>query len=315
MRCVFVRILTLLLLYICLSSDLFAQSEEDSKNTAQLIFAMDNDWFVFSRESDRYYSFGLDIGLSFLPQKTFKFNENIFRPEKSFYTIRAKLEGYTPEFEAESQLEPIRRPFAGWLFGEFKINNALKLTAFNYGLQLGVMGPSANAGETQNWFHANLTNDDKVQGWENQVSDRVGLNVILDLYKPMHRSSWFDVYYSLHGVLGNIFLQSEGALGFRVGKTSPIKISSSAGNELLKNNTEYFIEIKPAIKMVGYDATLQSKPDIDSEIINNFRFSPEFSLNYSSQNLTFRMIYFYETNALLNEKNHRYGRMEIRYRF
>jgi len=297
---------------IFISFNLCAQSTE-SNNNLQLTFSTDNDWFVFSRESDRYYSFGLELGVSIQPGKTFNFNKNLFEPDQSFYSARVKLEGYTPEYESSDQLEPIRRPFAGWLFGEFKIKNVVGNNAFNYGLQLGVMGPSAHAGKIQNWVHKNLTNDEKVDGWENQVSDRIGINAVLDYHKPIHQGNWYDVYYSLHGVLGNIFLQSEGALGLRIGKTNELKNSSSIGNELFKQDTEYFIEIKPAIKFVGYDATLQSKPKIDSEIINNFRFSPEFSLNFSSAHLTVRMIYFYETNTLLNAKNHRYGRLEVRY--
>lgn len=301
------------ILFIGIAFPLTAQAQEP-KTSLQLTAATDNDWFVFSRESDRYYSFGIDLGVYILPLKSFAFNRKIFKPEKTIYSSRLKLEGYTPEYLRENETEPVRRPFAGWLFGEFKIKNTKAKIAFNYGLQVGVMGPSANAGNFQNWMHANVTNDEKVEGWNNQVSDRLGFNVVLDYYKPLHRSRWYDIYYAVHGVLGNIFLQSEGALGFRLGKTNEINTSSTVGNELLNNEREYFLEIKPAVKLVGYDATLQSKPAIDSDIINNFRFSPEFSLNYSGGNFTLRMIYFYETNSLLNTKNHRYGRLAIRYR-
>lgn len=66
------------------------------------------------------------------------------------------------------------RPFAGWLYGGVQLTNDTGRQLDSYELQMGVVGPSAGAAETQSWFHDTI-GVRPFDGWDSQLSDEMGV--------------------------------------------------------------------------------------------------------------------------------------------
>lgn len=85
---------------------------------------------------------------------------------------------FTPDDTDRRDPDPLDRPYAGWLYG------AINLASYNrteYGsieLQLGVVGPAALGEQTQNNVH-DFLNIDRAFGWDAQLKDEPGVNLIL----------------------------------------------------------------------------------------------------------------------------------------
>lgn len=85
---------------------------------------------------------------------------------------------FTPADTDRRNPDPLDRPYAGWLYGTI---NLTSYTAREYGsieLQVGVVGPSALGEQTQNNVH-DFLNIDRAFGWNYQLKDEPGVNVIL----------------------------------------------------------------------------------------------------------------------------------------
>lgn len=90
---------------------------------------------------------------------------------------------YTPStIDAKGVLED-ERPYAGFLYTVFAYHTRSHGHLDTVGLTVGIVGPSARAHETQDWIH-DLRGFDKFQGWDNQLKDELGLQLI---YEHKHR--------------------------------------------------------------------------------------------------------------------------------
>ncbi len=153
------------LLCICtallLPQGLCAQS-----NTNQFAFIakLDNDYFT---GTDYYYTNGAEMGI--LLQPAHEVNRN--------YQFTISQDIYTPSSITDQSFRVNDHPYAGLL--KVQANRILFQPDKNFRSQhfidLGVLGPSARAAETQTWFHR-LTRDPIPQGWHHQVHTKVIVN-------------------------------------------------------------------------------------------------------------------------------------------
>lgn len=86
---------------------------------------------------------------------------------------------YTPE-DTEATNPDIRdRPYAGWLYGAATVASYTPTELGSLELQVGVIGPSSLAQFTQSNWH-DLINVPRAQGWDYQLKDELGVNLITE---------------------------------------------------------------------------------------------------------------------------------------
>lgn len=128
---------------------------------------------------------------------------------------------FTPADTQRRNPDPLDRPYAGWLYGAV---NLASYTATQYGsieLQLGMVGPSALGEQTQNNVH-DFLNIDRALGWDAQLKDEPGVNVILARQWRYNTDPvWDDVSLgivpSVTASLGNVQTYASAGVMFRIG--------------------------------------------------------------------------------------------------
>jgi lipid A 3-O-deacylase len=83
---------------------------------------------------------------------------------------------YTPEDKVRFDPAPGDRPYAGWLYLSTATVAYSERQMASLELQLGVVGPAALAGRTQNWWHR-VIDAPSVNGWDHELHNEPGLNL------------------------------------------------------------------------------------------------------------------------------------------
>lgn len=86
---------------------------------------------------------------------------------------------YTPRDQDLFVPDPTDRPYAGWSYLEFTFLSKTEAIADTVVIQLGMVGRHSYAQDIQREAHKQ-TGDSRPNGWEYQLHDEVGLNVILE---------------------------------------------------------------------------------------------------------------------------------------
>lgn len=130
---------------------------------------------------------------------------------------------FTPEDTERRVPDPNDRPYAAYLFGAVSLVAYSDETLNTVQLQIGVVGPSALGEEVQNNFH-DLIGDGHAEGWDYQLEDEVGVNLIFDrkwraisLTGP-RTGLGIDLTPSATLSLGNVATYAAGGLMFRLGQ-------------------------------------------------------------------------------------------------
>lgn len=109
------------------------------------------------------------------------------RPEQSWRTNLAVGHNiYTPADITIAAFQPEERPYAGYLYlglglvradpGDGQRSGQID----SFELQLGVVGPLAQAREVQTWWHANVSNPPRPMGWDHELGNEPTLNLYWD---------------------------------------------------------------------------------------------------------------------------------------
>jgi lipid A 3-O-deacylase len=128
---------------------------------------------------------------------------------------------FTPDDTLARNPDPQDRPYAGWLYVSASLAS---YTATQYAaveLQAGVVGPSALGRGVQNTTH-DLMNIDRAYGWDYQLRDEPGLNVIYNrLWRFNHETGQeglqWGVVPSLNVSLGNVSTYASAGALLRLG--------------------------------------------------------------------------------------------------
>jgi hypothetical protein len=86
---------------------------------------------------------------------------------------------YTPQDQNASNPDPTDRPYAGWSYVELSFISKTATRADIVSIQAGIVGPSSGAEATQKAVHKWI-DDDEPQGWDYQLKDEPGLNLIYE---------------------------------------------------------------------------------------------------------------------------------------
>ena len=206
----------------------------------------ENDVGGFGGGTDRYYSQGARMELMTslsgqIPGLTSAARFFRLQPGDEDYALQKQYLGfsvgqniYTPEDISIETLQVDDRPYAGWLFGTISWHNlALShLPKFererefedpdetrflwtrndrldSLEIQVGMVGPSSYADETQTWVHKAIGSD-QPKGWAHQIKDELGYEL---LYSRKLRNNYpkfsivpleHDLITNFGGALGNV---------------------------------------------------------------------------------------------------------------
>jgi hypothetical protein len=145
---------------------------------------------------------------------------------------------YTPADISRSDLISDDRPYAGWTYFAAAFHTRSNKRMDTIELQLGMVGPSSFAEETQNVVH-DLRDLDLANGWEHQLKNELGLAAIYE--RKWHLAPFFsrdtfaiDAITHLGGSLGNVATYANTGFETRLGWNLPndfgVSLIRPAGN-------------------------------------------------------------------------------------
>src|SRR5206468_1426931 len=100
----------------------------------------------------------------------------LFGPARSRWGFALGQNMYTPINKRRRDPDPRDQPYAGYLYGEVSLDRRTETTLDRFSLQLGVVGPSSLARQSQDIVHA-LINDRQSRGWRYQLHDEPVFNL------------------------------------------------------------------------------------------------------------------------------------------
>ncbi len=144
---------------------------------------------------------------------------------------------YTPETIDVSELLEDERPYAGWLYlgvayhARTRAGDSVDQLE-TVGVNLGIVGPAALGQQAQDFIH-DLRGFDKFQGWDNQLENEPGLQLIYEKkHKLISRTDGDEFGYDLishyGGSLGNIAVYGNAGAEIRGGWRIPDDFGTSA---------------------------------------------------------------------------------------
>jgi hypothetical protein len=140
---------------------------------------------------------------------------------------------FTPEDITRKDLIDDERPYAGWLYGAIGLISDHRVRDGSLGsgrldsleLNLGVVGPSALAEETQSFVHK-IVDAPQPKGWRNQLHDEFGIMLVYDRqWQAQYVSEVYglgiDLTPNVGGTLGNVLTSVSCGATLRIGRDLP----------------------------------------------------------------------------------------------
>ncbi len=203
---------------------------------------------------------------------------------------------YTPENTETDELQKNDRPYAGYLYGFAALHEKQEFTMDTFELNLGIVGPSSLAENSQNEVHR-MRNLDISNGWKNQLHDEPAImlswarNYRLNSASSNYGLSWDILPYHIL-TAGNTLTQavagSEVRLGWNLSTSfatsmirtgSAVKAPVQEGEDLdVKRNLGLYLFAAAEVRAVAHNIFLDGNTWRSSHSV-----SKEFwvgSLNY-----------------------------------
>jgi lipid A 3-O-deacylase len=199
-----------------------------------LFVRIDNDVFT---GTDREYTNGVQVGSTsatvesfdaagFAPSLRWANDKLRWLQPKGFeennvtWTIGQRM--FTPR-ERFEEPDPRDRPYAGLLFAGLTYNGRDRQSLRSTSLDVGIVGPSALAEQTQNRVHE-ATGVDQFLGWDHQLNDEPVFRILHERFRrwdiqPTRRFG--DVIAHYGGSIGNLSTFANAGAELRLGKSLP----------------------------------------------------------------------------------------------
>jgi hypothetical protein len=302
-----------------------AQSQETNYQH-EFGFRTENDAYLAIGQ-DQYYTNGLILTFrsAINPAK----KQDTSKLVKKVWALSIAHKMYNAESGSIRTISRVDRPFAAYAYGAaslhyyFKKENILGLE-----VQGGILGPSAKGEEGQKFYHQVFGFYD-INGWEFQVKDEVGVNLILNyqslLFRNQQRTSDFSL--PIEARIGNTFSGLKAGVLFRTGTLNPLYHSVATNSfvstykEAQAKEKELYFFLKPSLDLVIYDATISGGlfRDDKGPVVYDAKplvFSQELGLAYAQKRWTFNFSLIFKSKELKSAaKAHQYGIIDLYYRF
>lgn len=212
--------------------------------TRSFFLQYENDLFA---QTDRYYTQGIALNYkTVLPATTF-INKLLFKVPSSQKRLSLGLDQqvFTPTSIRSDSLLNQDRPYAATLrlTSVFETLDTLNHRVFGWHFSVGMIGPGALGKETQTGIHK-ATNNFLPLGWQHQLNTGLLFDIGAHVnYRMFSVRRWLSMDLNAQANLGtgNTSLLAGGTINLR----------------MVKNRFELGCYFKPAVRLVGYDATLQ----------------------------------------------------------
>ena len=283
----------------------------------------DNDLYT-SYKNDRYYTDGTVFNYTHALDFSKGTNPNLVTKTVEFELGQRIYNPYSPDVPDAAAQD---RPFTAYLFGGASLNwfyvseSAIKLNA-----QIGTIGPHALGRQIQTGFHK-LLGIQKVDGWQNQLNNELGVNLSLDYKKLIFRNAneWFDMSINPSVWVGNTFTGASFGPLFRIGVLDnyyqSVLTNSRVSKEIDKEKHEFFLLIKPTFQYIGWDATIEGgyftkdKGPVTFGIYHTV-FVQQLGLEFSSKRWSASYIAYIKSREVRSAAtNDQYGSINLSYRF
>lgn len=211
--------------------------------SSTLILTEENDFFA---GTDEHYTNG--IKLSWVSGDLKKYAEDDRLPEFVLpylkilpfvnepgqqYNVALSLgqNMYVPNNTQTEALQPDDRPYAGWSYFALALHAKTPTQLDSFETSLGIVGPSARAGETQNNYHT-LMGFKRVDGWNNQIHDEPGLmlswqRTVSAARINLGRDVAWDVLPHVRATVGNVMTHAAAGFETRLGYRLPWDFGTS----------------------------------------------------------------------------------------
>jgi lipid A 3-O-deacylase len=286
----------------------FAHSQTEQDNHDSFIYLnWANDLFV---QTDYYFSDGIDLGYIRAAQNRFLFKQFDFVSFDHFSVVQ---DFFTPTNLDTEIILLEDRPYAAYLYGSyqkhlFAANQKLYL---NPEIFVGIIGPGALGRGLQTLTHELSPPSKPPQGWKNQVTNDLALNLNFAAEKGLFKSKNLFLNMFSKARLGTIYTDLSVGGRFRFGKFNDF--FQSFKNLTFENPEKWqlYFEIKPYIKLVGYNATLQggvfnntSPYTIADSEINRIVGIADLSLTATYNNFYFNGIFTWTSKEFATATSH-----------
>ncbi|MGB0467249.1 MAG: lipid A deacylase LpxR family protein [Pontibacterium sp.] len=139
---------------------------------------------------------------------------------------------YTPENIELTTLDSGDRPYAGWLYAGAAYHSQTQDRLNSAELNIGIIGPAALGQEAQDFIH-DLRGFDKFQGWDNQLKNEPGIQLVYESkYRWLREQLTGILSYDLivhNGIsLGNVATYVNSGAEMRLGWHLPYDFGTSA---------------------------------------------------------------------------------------
>ncbi len=320
------------LLLLLLLQSLWAE-DEAVLEFKRFNFVFENDGFF---RIDRWYTAGID--LSFL----YQFNQEQFylpfvdhHSALTYLSFAVSLEMYTPATFNDPEPQPDDRPYAGWLYGSFGWHQSSAKTLDTLELQLGIVGPSAQAEAVQRFIHYNIIGD-PVDGWQNQLHDELGINLAYHHHERFtFRTEGYESIFipRIGAVIGNVRTEFDTGLLYRVGIHLPQDFgqnfimtpgldsaipAQNRGATQYRARYSYYLQFQGDLRFVGRDLFLEGNSDGNSLSVTPYPVVARAGggIGGSYQNYQLSVIYTAESKSFTQQtKIHGYGSLLFTYSY
>jgi len=147
---------------------------------------------------------------------------------------------FTPKNKQRSDRNLNDLPYAGYLDFNFLYYKSSENFFNELGLNLGLIGPSTQAGNLQKWFHG-VIGHEKPKGWDTQLKDHFLSGISYNIgYKtsPLNVNNLsFDTTVNLRGDYGNFYSGCATGASMRL-SSMPLKSFGTAGNFIGANENQ-----------------------------------------------------------------------------
>jgi lipid A 3-O-deacylase len=192
---------------------------------------------VWSPAKSEVYPWGGDTGVAaFLARQVpWLVPEDAKAKVRVAYSVGQSI--FTPSDLRQTIPDPKDRPYAGWLYGgvtlvsEVNRDQQERLSQLDtLGLDVGIVGPSALAKQTQQAFHRFLGGNQIIpKGWDHQLHDEPGVLISYDkkwrfvvpIFSRDAKDFSLDATPSLGANVGNVYTGASTGITLRFGQSLP----------------------------------------------------------------------------------------------
>jgi hypothetical protein len=218
----------------------------------------DNDIFC---NTDRYYTNGIVVGLSFPALSTLVINKLMPAGPangimaSSIFLHHSMFTPYTTKNPPQLRND---RPYASTLFLNYSQSavNAIASNKIISSIKVGVIGAAALGQLLQKSVHTTLPGNDAPLGWETQIRNDLVLDYSINYSHRFLNQPFVEIYGGTEVSLGTLYTQASGRFDMQLGKHNHA-VRQQLINMPARQEWRYGTNVGLSLHIIGYDATLQ----------------------------------------------------------